>query len=158
MNPDWYTGWREEAFDQLKAKNDRLQKDFRLGSWPRYDYDLKARKLLFSEQGVIKVVAEIQIAGSTSAKADNWLWAWANSNLPGELLEDAKRVRSFGEEKGIDELAQAYVLDTNNDLEALGWGLSGAMVRICDALGAYRSPRGEGGGLYLIFKTIGWAS
>ncbi|TIT21549.1 MAG: hypothetical protein E5W86_18695, partial [Mesorhizobium sp.] len=70
----------------------------------------------------------------------------------------AKRVRSFGEEKGIDELAQAYVLDTNNDLEALGWELTGAMVRICEALGAYRSPRGEGGGLYLIIKTISWAS
>ncbi|BCG94817.1 DUF6882 domain-containing protein [Mesorhizobium sp. 131-2-1] len=158
MDPDWYAGWREEAYDQLTAKNDRLQKDFRLGSWSRYDYDLKAGKLLFSEQGVVKVVAEIQIAGSTSAKADNWLWAWANSNLPGELLTDAKLVRSFGEEKGIDELAQAYVLDTNNDLEALGWELAGAMVRICNALGAYRSPRGEGGGLYLIFKTISWAS
>ncbi|RVD20803.1 DUF6882 domain-containing protein [Mesorhizobium sp. M4B.F.Ca.ET.017.02.2.1] len=158
MDPDWYAGWREEAFDQLNAKNDRLQKDFRLGSWPRYDCDLKAEKLLFSDQGVVKVVSEIQIAGSTSAKADNWLWAWANSNLPGELLGDARRVRSFGEENGIDELAQAYVLDTNNDLEALGWELTGAMVRICGALGAYRSPRGEGGGLYLIFKTISWAS
>ncbi|WP_246506080.1 DUF6882 domain-containing protein [Mesorhizobium silamurunense] len=106
----------------------------------------------------MKVVAEIQIAGSTSAKAGNWLWAWANSNLPGDLLSDAKLVRSFGEEKGIDELAQAYVIDTANDLEALGWELTGAMVRICNGLGAYRSPRGEGGGLYLVLKSISWAT
>jgi len=158
MNPDWYSDWRDEAFDQLKAKNDRLQNDFRLGTWPRYDYDLKTGKLLFSEKGAVKVVAEIQIAGSTSVKAGNWLWAWANSNLPGRLLDDAKLVRSFGEKNGIDDLAQAYVTDVNNDLEALGWELTGAMVRICSALGAYRSPRGEGGGLYLIFKSIGWAN
>jgi hypothetical protein len=158
MNPDWYGAWREEAVEQLNVKNTRLQNDFRLGSWSRYDYDLKAGKLLFSEDGVVKVVAEIQIAGTTSAKAGNWLWAWANSNLPGELLSDAKLVRSFGEKNGIDELAQTYVTDTDNDLEALGWELTGAMVRICSALGAYRSPRGEGGGLYLILRTINWAS
>ncbi|RWA74501.1 DUF6882 domain-containing protein [Mesorhizobium sp.] len=157
-HPDWYPAWRDEAFDQLNAKNDRLHDEFRLGSWSRYDYDLTTGKLLFSADGVVKVVSEIQIAGSTSAKASNWLWAWANSNLPGELLSDAKLVRSFGEEKGIDELAQAYVIDVANDLEALGWELTGAMVRICNALGAYRSPRGEGGGLYLVFKSISWAS
>jgi len=78
--------------------------------------------------------------------------------LPGEFLSDAKLVRSYGEENGIDELAQAYVTDMDNDLEALGWELTGAMVRICNALGAYRSPRGEGGALYLIFKSISWAS
>ncbi|CCV07056.1 conserved hypothetical protein [Mesorhizobium metallidurans STM 2683] len=75
--------------------------------------------------------------------------------MPGELLSHAKLVRSFGEENGIDELAQAYVTDADN-LEALGWELAGAMVRICNALGAYRSPRGEGGGLYLTIKTINW--
>ena len=158
MDPDWYSAWCEEAFEQLNAKNDRLTKEFRLGTWPRYDYDLKAGKLLFSEEGVVKVVSEIQIAGTTSVKAHNWLWAWANSNLPGELLRDAQRVRSFGEENGIDDLAQAYVLDVDNDLEALGWELTGTMVRICNALGGYRSPRGEGGGLYLIIKTISWAN
>jgi hypothetical protein len=158
MNPDSYAAWREEAFEELSAKNDRLQKDFRLGSWPRYDYDLTTGRLLFSQGEVVKVIAEIQIAGSTSAKASNWLWAWANSNLPGELLKDAKLVRSFGESNKIDELAQAYVIDTDDDLEALGWDLTGAMVRICNALGAYRSPRGEGGGLYLTIKSINWAS
>ncbi|WP_246686908.1 DUF6882 domain-containing protein [Mesorhizobium sp. B2-4-19] len=98
---------------------------------------------MFSDNGTVKVVAEIQIAGSTSAKAGNWLWAWSNSNLPNELLADANRVRSFGEENDIAELQQAYVTDTTDDLEALGWELTAAMVRVCDALGAYRSPRGK---------------
>ncbi|RUU53370.1 DUF6882 domain-containing protein, partial [Mesorhizobium sp. M2C.T.Ca.TU.002.02.1.1] len=114
--------------------------------------------LSFSDQAGVKIVSEIQIAGSTSAKAGNWLWAWANSNLPGNLLGGAKLVRAFGEEKGIDNLARAYVDDTGGDLEALGWELTAAMVRVCNALGAYRSPRGEGGALYLVFKSVRWAN
>jgi hypothetical protein len=106
MQPDWYPAWRDEAIQQLKVTNARLQEQFRLGGWSRYDYDLTAGTLLFSQDGVVKVVTEIQIAGSTSAKARNWLWAWANSNLPSDLLSDAKLVRSFGEQNGIDELAR----------------------------------------------------
>jgi hypothetical protein len=158
MDPHWYAEWRDEAFERLKAKNGSLEKEFRLGRWSRYDYDLTAGTLAFSENGIVKVIAEIQLAGSTSARADNWLWAWSNSNLPEALLGDAKRVRSFGEENGIDELAQAYVTGNGDDLEALGWRLSAAMVRICNAMGGYRSPRGEGGGLYLILKTVNWAA
>lgn len=123
----------------------------------RYDYDLTAGRLRFSEDGVVKVVADIQIAGTTSAKAGNWRWGWADSNVPAEIISDAKLVRSFGELGGISELTQAFVTDTD-DVDALGWELTAAMVRICNALRAYRSPRGEGGGLYLTIKSINWAS
>lgn len=67
-HPAWYPDWQEEAFDELVAKNKRLEDEFRLGHWPRYDYDLTAGKLLFSDNGITKVVAEIQLAGSTSVK------------------------------------------------------------------------------------------
>lgn len=107
MQPDRHPAWRDEAFEELTAKNARLEKDFRLGRWSRYDYDLTAGTLSFSDTAGVKVVSEIQISGSTSAKAGNWLWASANSNLPGNLLGDAKLVRAFGEEKGIGDLAQA---------------------------------------------------
>lgn len=116
MQPDWYPAWRDEAIEQLKAKNARSNKEFRLGDCSRYDYDLTAGTLLFSQDRVAKVVTEIQIVGSTSTEAGNWLWAWANSSLPSELLSDAKLVRSFGEQNGIDELAQAYATDADS-----GW-------------------------------------
>ncbi|TPI42206.1 hypothetical protein FJ414_07115 [Mesorhizobium sp. B3-1-6] len=156
MDPDWYAAWREEAFEQLRAKNRRLQDDFRLGSWSRYNYDLKAGKLLFSEQGVVTVVSEIQIAGSTSVEAGNWLWAWANSNWPSEFITDAQSARSFGKKHGIGDLTRDYV--TGEDLDALGWKLTSAVTRICNACGAYRSPPDDGVGLYLILKSISWAS
>ncbi|AZO14541.1 MAG: hypothetical protein E5V79_01930 [Mesorhizobium sp.] len=156
MQPDWYPAWRDEAFEQLTAKNARLAKDFRLGNWSRYDYDLTAGKLVFSDQSGVKVVSEIQIAGSTSAKAGNWLWAWANSNWPPEFITDAQSARSFGKKHGISELTRDYV--TNEDLNALGWELTSVVTRICNACGAYRCPPDDGVGLYLILKTISWAS
>ncbi|MBZ9677782.1 DUF6882 domain-containing protein [Mesorhizobium sp. ES1-1] len=104
----------------------------------------------------MKVIAEIQIAGTASARAGNWLWAWANSDLPDRLISDAKQVRSFGEMNSIDELAQSYVTDEDDQLESLGWELSAVMSRICGGLRIYRCPDSHGG-LYLMFKSIGWA-
>jgi hypothetical protein len=155
-HPDWYPDWRHDAFHQLQSKNARLSDEFKLGTWSRYDYDLGAGTLVFSDAGVIKVVAEIQVAGSTSAKAGNWLWSWANAHWPAALVTDAELARAFGEQQDIDELRQDFV--TDDDLNSLGWELTAAMVRICGALGAYRSPREEGGALFLIYKSIRWAA
>jgi hypothetical protein len=131
-----------------------MSAEFRIGDWPRYDFDLHAGTLVFSDQGVAKVIAEIQIVGSTSKRAGNWLWAWGNSHWPEEQTLDAQRVRAFGEEHGIAELMNNYVAD--NDLNALGWALTAVQARITDAVGAYRPPRDEGGALYVTCKSIAW--
>jgi hypothetical protein len=153
--PDWFPDWRHDAFHQLQDKNARLTAEFQLDSWRRYDYDFDAGMLIFSEQGVPKVIAEIQIAGTTSTEAGNWLWAWANAHLPPALVTDSQLVRAFGEEHGISDLTCEIVED--DDLNALGWELTSIMVRLTNALGAYRPPRDEGGSLYLIYKSMTWA-
>jgi hypothetical protein len=155
-HPDWYPDWRHDAVHQLQEKNARLKSEFRLGEWPRYDYDVDTGKLVFSDHNVPRVIAEIQIVGTTSAKAGNWLWAWANEHWPAERTADSEIVRAYGEKHGICDLTHAYVEDT--DLNALGWELTSVMVRITNALGAYRPPRDEGGGLYLTYKSIAWAN
>ncbi|MER8365805.1 hypothetical protein NKH07_04365 [Mesorhizobium sp. M1378] len=78
-------------------------------------------------------------------------------NLPGDVVTDAQRVRSFGEKNGIDELTQLFVTD-DNDLTVLGWELAAVMARICNAPGVYRSPRGEGASLYPTIKSISRAN
>ena len=154
--PDWYHEWRHEALHLLQDKNALLSNEFRLGSWPRFDYDLENRQLVFSEDGKPKVIADIQVAGTTSARAGNWLWAWANSDWPPQCVEDAERVCSFGEEHAIAELTSGYVKD--DDLNALGWELTAIAARVCDAAGAYRPPREDGGGLFLLYRSVRWAS
>jgi len=156
-HPDWYPDWRHDAVHQLQAKVARLKTEFRLDEWPRYDYDLDARTLTFSQDGSVKVVAEIQIVGTTSFNAGDWLWGWANSHWPVDCVTDAQRVRAFGEEHGICELTHESINETE-DLNALGWALTAVATRIVDAIGAYRPKREEGGGFYLIYKNMTWAS
>lgn len=154
--PDWYPDWRHEAVHQLQEKNARLAAQFRISDWPRYDYDLDAGTLVFSDEGVARVIAEIQIAGTTSAHGGDWLWAWANADWPRERAADAERARAFGAENGIHELVRETV--AGEDLNAPGWALTAVMARITDALGAYRPRREEGGGLYLVYRSIAWAN
>lgn len=152
-HPDWYPEWRHEAVHQLQDKVADLRASFRLDAWPRFHYDLDAGLLTFSENGVVKVVAEIQIAGTTSLAGGDWLWAWANSHWPAERVVDAELARAFGEEHGICELSHESVRDEN--LNALGWELTAVTARLVDALGAYRPPD-EDGGLYLLYKSMSW--
>jgi hypothetical protein len=154
-DPDWYRAWRHDAVHQLQAKNRRLETEFRIGTWPRYDYDLDTGTLIFSEAGVAKVVAEIQVAGTTSVKAGNWLWAWANDHWPVERVAEAARARAFGETYGIGELVEAYV--AGDDLNALGWELTAVAARVTDALGAYR-PASDSGALFLLYRSVTWAN
>ncbi len=154
-DPDWYRDWRHDAVHQLQEKNRRLETEFRIGTWPRYDYDVDAGTLVFSESGAAKVVAEIQVVGTTSAKAGNWLWAWANDHWPAGRVADAERVRAFGETHGIAELTSGYVAD--DDLNALGWELTAVAARVTAAPGAYRPPS-EGGALFLLYRTVAWAN
>jgi hypothetical protein len=153
-NPEWYPDWRHEAFKELEVKNAGLRAEFKIGDWPRFDYDIPSGTLTFSEGGVAKVIAEIQVAGSTSSDAGNWRWAWANTSVPPARAADAALVRAFGEERGIPELVHESIRDA--DLEILGWEMTAVMVRITNALGAYRPPRGTGSSLFLTVKSVAW--
>ncbi len=154
--PDWYPDWRHDAFHELQEKNARLNAEFRIREWPLYDCDLDAGTLTLSKDGLAKVIAEIQMVGSTSEKAGNWLWGWGNSHWPEDIIVDAEKVRRFGEEHGICELTHRFL--ESDSLNDLGWELAGVAARVTGAVGAYRPPRDDGGGLFLIYRSIGWAS
>ena len=147
--PEWYAAWREEAFRDLKAKQDQLSEVYQLGTWPRYDYDLQAATLTFSNGGDRKVVADMQAVGTTGTH--DWLWSWGNSHLPITASEALTQVRAFGAENKIEELTSASV--KNRDLEALGWSLTAVSVRVLGGVGAYRAPS-KAGSLFLILRSL----
>ena len=130
----------------MQAKNAALSEEFRLGHWPRYDYDLDTGSLIFSDQDGPKVIAEIQVVGTTSVEAGNWLWAWGNAHWPVAMTEDSLRARDFGKQHAIEELVDDYV--DGDELNALGWELTAVCTRVSNAIGAYRPGRDEGGALF----------
>ncbi|MEV5889195.1 DUF6882 domain-containing protein [Nonomuraea fuscirosea] len=71
--------------------------------------DLQARRFEFT--GVQpRTCTAFHLLGSAAPGPASWLWAWANpSGFPAEVAATAARLRDFGLQHGIQELASAEV-------------------------------------------------
>lgn len=152
MTPDQYSEFRHRAVHELMDLNERCKEEFRISTWPRWEYDLEQGTLTFSEEGIAKVVASIQVAGTTSRSAGTWMWGWANDSLPANATKDVERVRQFGRVENIDQLTKSELPDD----EYLGWEMTAVAAKLLEAKGAYRCPD-DNGFLYLVYSSIGFA-
>lgn len=153
--PEDYAELRQAAWRELEEKNARIYGDFRLSHWPRYDYDLEAGILTFSDATGPKVTATIQVAGSVSVEAGDWMWAWANPHWPEGVCEDALATRRHGEEHGVVELVEQRAEAAN--IIQLAWELTAVAVHLTGAVGAYRAPDANTP-VFLLIKHIAFAS
>lgn len=151
--PDWYDAWCEDAFAAFTAKQERMQVDYRLADWTRYDYDAAACTLTFSDAQGARVVADIQVIGTIGEH--DWMWGWANANWPSQSTDAMRQVRTFGAQNGVEELAVDVL--TSDDLPGLGWMLAAISARVLEAEGAYRAPSGTGA-VYLLIRSIKFVS
>jgi hypothetical protein len=151
--PDWYPAWRHDAIHELMAKQERARETYRVGDWSRFDYDADVGTLIFSEDGVAKVIADIQIVGTTAER--DWLWSWANPHWSGCCVDEMHNVRDFGAKHGIEELISEYLED--DDLNNLGWEMTAVAARILGAAGAYRPPD-ETGCIFLVCQSFRFVS
>jgi hypothetical protein len=126
MTPQEFSRFKHDAIHELTKLNERVTQVFRLGEWERYDYDLERKTLTFSQNGVPRVIATIQVVGTTSESAGNWLWGWANGHLPNGVTQQMERVRAFGARESISELVTAY----GDDSEGFGWAMTSIAARI----------------------------
>jgi hypothetical protein len=69
----------------------------------------------------------IQVLGTFSHSSSTWLWAWANtaSGLPEKIIEQAARLKKYGEENAIDLLRNSEFDAEINDLHKIGIIASG---------------------------------
>lgn len=83
-----------------------------------WDADLAAGTITFGEGKVFP----LQVLGSFSHSAQNWLWAWDNteSAIPPAVLEEALQLKAFGEQHQIDLFTQGNFAATENDLHRIG--------------------------------------
>jgi hypothetical protein len=92
--------------------------------------DFRAGVVRFEEKGGYP----IQILGSELRTKQTWLWAWGNKDLKmlidSDLLRDARRMQSFGQEHAIPELTEAKFSIENR---ANGDMLSLLSTEICGA-------------------------
>jgi len=152
LNEREFDEFRHESVHWLTEINENCKNEFRISTWPRWDYDLDRGTLTFSEDGVPKVIATIQVVGSTSNSSNTWLWSWDNATMPEHVKDRVREVRAFGEKEGISGLTEACMPDD----EYLGWEMTAISARLLGAKGAYRCPHTRGF-VYVIYMGIGFA-
>jgi uncharacterized protein DUF6882 len=153
MDAEQFSDFRHAAVHDLMRLNKECDKIFHINSWPRWDYDLERCTLTFSQDKVAKVIATIQVVGTTSITGGTWLWGWANENLPASATKAIKKVRAFGEAERLAELTQSSCADD----EYLGWAMTAIAAKILGAKGAYRCPD-DNGFVYLLYSSLRFAS
>ncbi|MGA2537913.1 MAG: DUF6882 domain-containing protein, partial [Terracidiphilus sp.] len=105
MTEQQYEEFRHAAHHELMALNSLCEREFSIGNWDRWDYDSDAGTIKFSETGVAKVVATVQLVGTTSTKSNSWLWGRANESVPRPITLQMEKVRAFGEAESLTVLS-----------------------------------------------------
>jgi len=142
----------DASIPYLQARQNEIEAQYRLGSYPRYDWYQETAELVFSEEGRPRVVADIQFVGSISTRSGSWLWSWANTSLVESAKSEIRRVRAYGEAHSLLKLACAYWGADEED----GWQMTAVAAFLLKAKGAYRSPD-ERGFTFLVMTDLRWA-
>ena len=153
MEPEQFLKFRHESVHELMRLNELCEQEFHISSWPRWDYDLDFGTLTFSQDGVPRVVASIQVVGTTSISGGTWLWAWANQSLPANVTQAMSKVLAFGKAEDITELIESE----REDDEYIGWAMTAVAANGLKAKGAYRCP-GDNGFVYVVYSSIEFAN
>jgi hypothetical protein len=153
MDPEQFQVFRHEAVHELMRLNEQCEQTFRISSCPRWDYDLNAGTLTFSEDGTPKVIASIQVIGTASKSEGTWKWAWANESLPARVTEAVAGLRVLGEREDIAELTLVSLPDD----DYIGWEMCAIAAKLLRSKGAYRCP-GANGALYVVYSSIWFAN
>jgi hypothetical protein len=144
----------EEATQYLTARQETMQRDFKIGKYSHYDWSQDTGEIVFSDAGVPKVIARFQVVGDWSKTSKTWLWAWGNKSLDPKLAVGAAKARDYGKAHGLRKLTEAKWPAEQDD----GWCMTAITAKLLGAKGAYRSPDlKSGGALFMVFTDIRWA-
>jgi hypothetical protein len=140
MTPDQFQNYLHTANHESMARNDRCASEFGIGSYERWDYDLREGTLTFSNAAVPRLIAEIQVVGTTANSVGTWLWSWANRTIPLGLTRAALEVRAFGRAEKLALLTKS----TSPADEYFGWEMTAIAAKRAAAIGSYRCPDDKG--------------
>jgi len=139
LGPEQRTRWDAyvaQCCAELDLKQERMIRELGLEEHERWDVDEGAGRLVFSNNGVAAVVAEIEVVGSLSSISDTWLWSWSNFSLPQPVRGRITKVREVGEREGFSHLTTPKWAATQHD----AWHMTAVAARALGAIGAYRAP------------------
>jgi Family of unknown function (DUF6882) len=116
MTQDQYEEFGHTSVHELMDLNAECERQFNIRRWDRWFYNSEPGTITFSDRGIPKVVAYVQVVGTTSAATKSWLWAWANQSVPPKQCARLADVRTFGEREGLPILTEDYWPDDEHQV------------------------------------------
>lgn len=136
----------DRSMEELRAKTQAHVEGWGLGKCDRWDLDQEDGRLVFTSP-TLTATAPAQIIGTYSTQSGTFLWGWDHPSVEPALQKDAKKVRKFGEENGLELLTTQKVECTEDE----AWEFTALACLLCGSQGAYRGPAGPA----LVFMTFG---
>lgn len=140
-----------ESFAYLSKAQEAFMREFKVGEHERWDWYQETGKLVFSNNGVPAVEADIDFVGSLSTQSNTWMWAWANTSLVESVKHRSQEVRALGETQQYMQLASAIWPAAEED----GWEMTAIMAKHLGSIGAYRTPS-ESGFTHMVISRARW--
>ena len=154
MPRERYVDLLTRADSAMSDHQARLQRDFQLGAWPRFDYDEGSGILVFSQDGAAKVLADIQFVGEVSRRDSIWTWAWQLPYVSRSLAAAASTSRRYGWLHGVAPLRDSPWHGDGVD----GWEMTSLAGWLAGAEGGYRAPSSDSATYtFLLLRNVRWA-
>lgn len=145
-----YEKFLKESCERFLESSKKVNEAYKIGSFSRWDFKQDTRQIVFSDKGVDKLIADVQIVGSWAAN-NTWMWAWNNETLDRALVTDSIKFREFGTQKKYSELTTP-IFSSDQDY---AWTLTGAAGYVTKAKTAYRGQNGTGY-VYFLITDLKW--
>jgi len=147
--------WSDEQIDQyvedsyalIEAAQAKLEEEYGLGHFERWDLDQEKAELVFSNASGPEIVCKVFALGTYGGGF--WKWAWANDSLLKSFSEKSTQLQKLGAVTGLDVFEQeAFEAD-----EDMPWEISGMALKEIGGLGVYRCPA-KSSGLFVVIEDI----
>lgn len=132
-----YEEFRHTCVHESIDCNARLNETYKLGTWPRWDYQMDDATLIFSKDGEARVICDVEVAGST--EGNTWEWSWGNATMPQSCRSRMCAIHELGTEKNWTRLNTLFL---PND-EYVGWECAGIANHLLGGIGVYRCPTSD---------------
>ncbi len=148
VTPDFKVLVRK-ACEYLTSREEELRDRYGLSTYQRFDWNQDEGTIVFSNDGVAGLLANIHLVGSVSTRTNTWLWSWANESISCKVSDRIREVKRYGELHGIAQLTEPYW--SANEVD--GWEMTSVSAYLLKTQGAYRTPD-ENGFTYMVLTNV----
>ncbi len=149
MNTSTYTDVLKHSREYLLKQQDNIKQKYGLDDYLQMDFEQETGNMIFTLKGGKHVNMKFHVVGSISDRSGTWMWSWDNPYLLENVTEEMLKVRSFGEENGLEKLTSPKWPASDDD----GWEMTAIAAWVLKSKGAF-SFLSEEMMVFVVFEDI----